>query len=71
MMQKENGEILEILVIACNGTAAWQESLIHAIRDASPLPAPPDRAVFSNALVMEFVGFPYTTESDTQEYQPE
>jgi len=46
--QQKDGRILEVdLVLSkCDGSPAWQQSLVNAIFTASPLPAPPHPSVF-------------------------
>ncbi len=45
--------VQDVTLAGCNGTEAWQRSLVRAVQSASPLPAPPDPAVFSKTLVFE------------------
>src|ERR1700729_2868733 len=40
------GAVIGIKLDHCNGTARWQQSLVSAIKTASPLPAPPDPSVY-------------------------
>jgi hypothetical protein len=40
IVQDVRGNVQEILLPRCNGSAAWQRSLVVAIQEASPLPAP-------------------------------
>jgi hypothetical protein len=53
--QDDRGNVMEVLLPVCNGSSEWRESLLLAIRQASPLPAPPDPRVFSSSLVLHFV----------------
>jgi hypothetical protein len=71
IIQDNQGYVQEILLPQCNGSAAWQRSLVIAIQQASPLPAPPDPAVFTNALTMTFTGFEYRPDSLADEYEME
>jgi hypothetical protein len=64
VVQDSTGNVQEILLPTCNGSAAWQHSLVVAIQQASPLPAPPSPTVFSRAVVLNFVGYPYAGGSD-------
>src|SRR6202012_449133 len=59
IVQDAKGNVQEILLPRCNGSAAWQHSLIVAIRQASPLPAPPSTRVFTQSITVTFVGLPY------------
>lgn len=58
ILQDADGNVKEIELISCNGTQAWQQSLINAIQMASPLPAPPSPTVFTNALTLTFESRP-------------
>jgi hypothetical protein len=53
--QDNRGNVKEVLLPICNGSPEWRDSLLTAIRQASPLPAPPDPRVFSSSLVLHFV----------------
>jgi hypothetical protein len=59
IVQDSSGNVQEILLPRCNGSSAWQQSLISAIREASPLPAPPSASVFSQSIALSFVGLSY------------
>jgi hypothetical protein len=50
--QDEKGNVQEVLLLACNGTEAWRHSLVVAINQSSPLPAPPIATVFERAITM-------------------
>lgn len=52
--QGEHGDVKEVTLQRCNGTAAWQMSLVQAIQRASPLPAPPSEKVFTAVLTLNF-----------------
>jgi TonB C terminal len=54
--QDNRGNVQEVLLLACNGTEAWRHSLVVAINQSSPLPAPPIPGVFQRALTMTFAG---------------
>jgi hypothetical protein len=54
--QDNQGNVEEVLLLACNGTEAWRHSLVVAIYQASPLPAPPVPTVFKRAITMTFEG---------------
>jgi hypothetical protein len=57
--QDVRGNVREIQLANCNGTVAWQMSLVAAIQQASPLPAPPTPSVFSNTLTLSFDAQPF------------
>jgi hypothetical protein len=63
------GNVQEILLPHCNGTPAWQRSLVMAIQQASPLPAPPDPKVFSRAVSLNLVGYPYVAGGSEDGYE--
>jgi TonB C terminal len=71
IIQDNQGNVQEILLPQCNGSAAWQRSLVIAIQQASPLPAPPSPTVFTNALTMTFAGFEYRPDSPADDYEIE
>lgn len=69
IIQDARGNVQEILLPRCNGSPAWQHSLVVAIRQASPLPAPPDLKVFSQSITLNFVGLPYIQGASNEEYE--
>jgi TonB C terminal len=69
IVQDPRGNVQEILLPECSGSPAWQHSLVVAIQQASPLPAPPSESVFTNSITLTFVGLPYSAGSDEDEYQ--
>jgi TonB C terminal len=71
IIQDYQGNVQEILLPQCNGSAAWQRSLVIAIQQASPLPAPPNPTVFTNALTMTFTGFEYRPDALADDYENE
>jgi hypothetical protein len=56
-------------MLYCNGSVTWQQSLVTAILSASPLPAPPDPAVFTHSLTMTFEGQSYVAGGPTDSYE--
>lgn len=70
IVQDAEGHIQEILLVSCNGSFAWQRSLVVAIQQASPLPAPPSASVFSRSITLSFVGLSYVQGSPDDEYEP-
>jgi len=69
IVQDARGNVQEILLPRCNGSAAWQRSLILAIQQASPLPAPPSVKVFTQSITLKFVGLPYVQGASNEEYE--
>jgi hypothetical protein len=68
--QDSAGQVLAITLVACNGGTSWQLSLVHAIESASPLPAPPNPAVFAQHLLLTFRVMPYSAGASAQLYEP-
>jgi hypothetical protein len=54
VLQDGRGKVQEVMLLDCNGSRAWQQSLVIAIEQASPLPAPPHPSVFASALTLRF-----------------
>jgi len=52
--QVPGGEVTEVTVGACNGDQAVRESIEAAVYRASPLPPPPDPALFDRHLRIDF-----------------
>jgi len=52
--QDPNGKVLTVELRHCNGSVAWQKSLVLAVEHASPLPAPPIPSVFTRELILSF-----------------
>lgn len=65
IVQDADGYVKEIELVNCNGTIAWQQSLVHAIQRASPLPAPPSPTVFTKVLMLTFEDRIITAANDT------
>lgn len=69
IVQDAQGLVQEVQLLDCNGSVAWQQSLVTAIFVASPLPAPPSPTVFSHAVVMTFEGQAYSPGSPADDYE--
>ena len=69
IVQDEIGNVQEILLPRCNGSQAWQHSLVVAIQQSSPLPAPPSTTVFSHSVTLDFLGLPYVAGSPEDDYE--
>ena len=52
--QVPGGEIVNVRIGACNGDQAVRDSIESAVHRASPLPPPPDPALFERNLVITF-----------------
>jgi hypothetical protein len=71
IVQDFRGNVQEVLLPRCNGSPAWQRSLIVAIQQAAPLPGPPSDKVFSKSITLIFVGLSYFAGAPDDEYEPE
>jgi hypothetical protein len=71
IVQDVRGNVQEILLPRCNGTPAWQRSLVSAIQQASPLPVPPSAKVFSPSIMLRFVGVAFVRGSSDDGYEIE
>ncbi|MGA9026486.1 MAG: cell envelope integrity protein TolA, partial [Steroidobacteraceae bacterium] len=52
--QVPGGEVVGARVTQCNGDASVRQSIENAVYRASPLPEPPDPALFHRTFVFEF-----------------
>jgi colicin import membrane protein len=52
--QVPGGEVAKVSIGECNGDQAVRESIEAAVYRASPLPAPPDPALFDRNLKINF-----------------
>jgi hypothetical protein len=68
IVQDRRGNVEQIRLPTCNGSRAWRHSLIAAIQQASPLPAPPSESVFANVIAISFIGLPFSSDSAADEY---
>jgi hypothetical protein len=68
--QDKHGNVQEVTLEKCTDDPRWQVSLVRAITAASPLPAPPDPAVFSSLLTIEFDSDPYIVGGSDQGFEP-
>jgi hypothetical protein len=71
IVQDVRGNVQEIMLPRCNGSPAWQHSLIAAIQHASPLPAPPSTGTFSHSITLSFVGLSYVPGASEDGYEIE
>jgi hypothetical protein len=71
IVQDVRGNVQEVMLPRCNGSAAWRHSLVAAIQNASPLPAPPSEKVFRVSISLEFVGLNYFAGAPEEEYESE
>jgi TonB C terminal len=54
-----DGLVRDVHTASCNGSSAWKESLVQAIRTASPLPVIPDRRGDTHYLAFTFSSLAY------------
>ncbi len=52
--QVPGGEVTQVRIEQCNGDQAVRESIEEAVHRASPLPPPPDPALFDRNLRIDF-----------------
>jgi hypothetical protein len=69
IVQDVRGNVQEILLPNCNGSLSWQRSLVIAVEQASPLPAPPSASVFSRSVTLNFIAVPFGEGSSEDEYE--
>jgi len=69
--QDRQGGVIDIKLDQCNGSQRWQQSLVSAIRTASPLPAPPDASVYADRLWLTFGSEGFQSGGSTQGFEPE
>lgn len=69
VVQGPRGDVQEITLQRCNGSARWQQSLVQAIERASPLPSPPEPALFTKSILMSFSADEYRPGSELQLYE--
>jgi hypothetical protein len=69
--QDARGNVEEVLLLKCNGTEDWRHSLVIAINQSSPLPAPPIPTVFTQSLTMTFEAHAYRPGKNPDDYEME
>jgi hypothetical protein len=69
--QDNRGSVQDVTLEDCNGDTRWQLSLVQAIESASPLPAPPDPAVFTHIVHANFEARAYEHGVPQAQYEPE
>jgi hypothetical protein len=63
------GNVEDIALDRCNGSLAWQQSLVAAIHQASPLPGPPNASIFSSSVGLTFTARAYRPGVPAEEYE--
>jgi hypothetical protein len=69
IVQDARGNVQEVMLPRCNGSAAWRRSLVLAIQQSSPLPAPPSAKVFQYSITLSFVGLAYGAGEPEDDYE--
>lgn len=64
------GRVGDVTLVQCNGDTRWRLSLVHAIEAASPLPAPPNPAIFTRHVLLEFRAMGYSAGVPAELYEP-
>jgi colicin import membrane protein len=54
VVQVQTGDVMSVRVGTCNGDDAVRRSIERAVMDASPLPRPPNAALFQRNLIVTF-----------------
>lgn len=54
IQQTHQGGIKSLTLADCDGDEAWQQSLLRAVRNAAPFPAPHDEQAFIEELTLDF-----------------
>ncbi len=70
VVQTPDGRVTQILYDGCSGADRWRKSLDAAIRTASPLPAPPDRSVYADAMSLQFESDPFDPRGSAEGFEP-
>ena len=68
--QDRRGNVQEVTLERCTEDPQWQVSLVRAIEGSAPFPAPPDPAVFSNLVTLEFESDAYVAGASSQGFEP-
>jgi hypothetical protein len=71
ILQDNHGNVEEVQLLKCNGSPVWQQSLVSAILQASPLSAPPSPTVFTNSLTLTLEAHAYGAGGVDEEYEVE
>jgi hypothetical protein len=69
--QDRRGDVVDVALDHCNGTPLWQQSLVSAIRTASPLPAPPDPSVYADRLWLNFQSEGFRPDGSSDGFEPQ
>jgi hypothetical protein len=67
--QDRRGSIQEVSLSHCNGDQRWQQSLLTAVKTASPLPGAPDPRVFARVLRFKLSSPEYAKSASGQGFE--
>jgi hypothetical protein len=68
--QDAGGLVTEVMLETCDGSLAWQNSIVQAIQSASPLPAPPHPDVYSEAVTLTFTSHAFDPAGSAEGFEP-
>lgn len=68
--QDARGNVQRVVLQQCEGTPEWFDSMVNAVKAASPLPAPPNPEVFTESFQMNFASVTYREGADEQGFEP-
>jgi len=68
IVQDSSRFVQEILLLNCNGSDAWRRSLVSAIQQASPLPAPPSPMELRRTVSLNFIGYQFVAGGSEEGY---
>lgn len=54
VIQNVAGDVVQVEPVSCDGTEAYRDSVVRAVRRASPLPKPPSPDVFEREILFNF-----------------
>jgi len=54
VLQNALGDVTDVRMVNCSGSAAFKDTVERAVKKASPLPAPPDPKVFEKKIKITF-----------------
>jgi hypothetical protein len=69
--QDAQGYVQRVVLQECEGTPEWFDSMVNAVKAASPLPAPPNPRVFVDSFQMRFASTTYRSGGDEQGFEAE
>lgn len=68
--QDDAGRVGDVTLLQCNGSTRWRLSLVQAVEASSPLPAPPNQAVFTRHVLLQFRAMAYSAGAPAGLYEP-